>query len=89
MERGWLGGGGNPESSSYPHPDLITLGLGARIHVNEQLREHGQGQQGFVAMWFDESMDEVYERGIKPAIEAAGYEARRINQQEFVGGVGR
>ena len=87
MDRGWLEGGGTPGPPSYPHPGLIDLGLGARIHVEEMLGELGLSRQAFVAMWFHDSMDGVYEDGIKPAIEAAGYEAVRIDQQDFVGPV--
>ena len=36
----------------------------------------------FVAMWFDDSMDEVWEKGIRPAIINAGYEPVRIDQKE-------
>ena len=36
----------------------------------------------FVAMWFDESMNDAYENGVKPGIEEAGYEAVRIDRQE-------
>ena len=87
MDREWLRGGGNPDSPSFPHPGLIDLDLGARIHVEEQLGEQGRSQQAFVAMWFDDSLDKVYDCGIKSAIEAASYEARRIDQTDFVGGV--
>ena len=38
--------------------------------------------QAFVAMWFHESMDRVWEDGILPAINETGYEAIRIDQQE-------
>ena len=38
--------------------------------------------QAFVAMWFHESMDRVWEDGILPAINETGYEALRIDQQE-------
>jgi len=37
----------------------------------------------FVAMWFDSSMSDFYEKGIKPAIEKAGYVSVRIDLQEF------
>ena len=37
---------------------------------------------GFVAMWFDESMEGVYCNGIKVAIECLGYESVRIDKQE-------
>ena len=35
--------------------------------------------QAFVAMWFDNSMDDAFEKGIKPAIEEAGYKPLRID----------
>ena len=38
-------------------------------------------------MWFDDSMEEVYDGGIKPAIEAAGYVPVRIKDTEFLGDV--
>ena len=40
--------------------------------------------QAFVAMWFDESMDGVYENGIAPAVRRAGYDPLRIDQKEHV-----
>lgn len=36
----------------------------------------------FVAMWFDASMDEAYEKGIEPAIRRAGYVPIRIDKKE-------
>lgn len=39
-------------------------------------------EQAFVAMWFDESVDEVYEKGIEPAIRDAGYRPLRIDKKE-------
>lgn len=38
--------------------------------------------QAFVAMWFDDSMNEAYEKGIWPAITDAGYKAVRIDQKD-------
>ena len=40
--------------------------------------------QAFVAMWFDVSMEEVWEKGFHPAIRAAGYEALRIDRKEHL-----
>jgi hypothetical protein len=40
-------------------------------------------KQAFVAMWFDSTMKEFYEKGIKPAVEKAGYIAVRIDLKEF------
>ncbi|MEM9371500.1 MAG: hypothetical protein AAGA26_10115, partial [Pseudomonadota bacterium] len=41
--------------------------------------------QGFVAMWFDDSLDEIYRAGFAPAIEAAGYRPLRVDYAEFAG----
>ena len=43
-----------------------------------------ESSKAFVAMWFDDSMDEVWENAIKPGIEDAGYEAIRIDRKEHV-----
>ena len=40
--------------------------------------------QAFVAMWFHKSMNEAYENGIRRAIEAAGYNPLRIDQEDNV-----
>ena len=40
--------------------------------------------QGFVAMWFDEEMEDAYSHGIAPAIESAGYKPMRIDQKADV-----
>ena len=58
-----------------------------RIFVEEQLGALGRSRQAFVAMWFDKSTEKAFKRGIEPAIEDAGYEARRIDQKEFLGKV--
>lgn len=41
-------------------------------------------RQAFVAMWLDKSMDDVYEDGLRPAIEEAGYQAVRIDREPNV-----
>lgn len=40
------------------------------------------GKQAFVAMWFDNSMNDAFTNGIAPAIQGAGYEALRIDRKE-------
>ena len=67
--------------------NLTHASLAARIYVEERTRELGQSRQGFVAMWFDDSMDPVYDDGIAPAIRAAGYEPYKIDEDDFTGGV--
>jgi len=40
--------------------------------------------QVFVAMSFDKSLNSVWDEGIKPAIEQAGYKAHRIDKEEHI-----
>lgn len=46
----------------------------------EEQETNVDSSQAFVATWFDDSMDEVYKKGIAPAIEAAGYEPYWIKE---------
>lgn len=49
----------------------------------ETLNEtNSESQIGFVAMWFDESFQKVYELGIQKGIEEAGYQPLRIDYKE-------
>jgi hypothetical protein len=49
----------------------------------EQLQQtRGLPGQAFVAMWFDSSLDDAFAAGIKPALEASGYTALRIDRVE-------
>ena len=40
--------------------------------------------QAFVAMWFDTSLMEAYEKGIKLAVQEAGYTPIRVDQKEHI-----
>ena len=51
----------------------------------EELQANLDSAQCFVAMWFDDSMNEAYEKGIQPAIEDLGYSPLRIDRQDFAG----
>jgi hypothetical protein len=43
--------------------------------------------QGFVAMWFDNSMNDAWLSGFEPGIHAAGFRPRRIDDKDYVGGI--
>ena len=60
---------------------VVTVEGYARAEVSSA---HSSGRQAFVAMWFDPSMDGIYELGIAPAIEASGYEPKVINRDPTV-----
>ena len=47
-------------------------------------KEDEQNLQCFVAMWFDESMDEVYEKAIEPAIRDMGYQPYRVDKDPHI-----
>jgi hypothetical protein len=54
----------------------------------EELGANGSSSpQGFVAMWFDDSMSDAWLSGFEPGIRAAGYRPRRIDTKEYIGGV--
>ncbi len=57
---------------------MITV-LGYQ-HVAEQLAKKDLSQC-FVAMWFDDSMNQTYEEGIKKAVEGCGYTPLRIDKK--------
>ena len=43
--------------------------------------------QAFVAMWFEDSMYEIYDEGIAPAIRQAGYEPYVVGRDDYIGDV--
>lgn len=45
-------------------------------------RTASRSDQAFVAMWFDEALDEAWENGFKAGLEACGFKALRIDLQE-------
>jgi len=51
-------------------------------HLNEVATQAAKLEQAFVAMWFDPTMDEVYEKAISPALIEAGYSPMRIDKKD-------
>lgn len=47
----------------------------------EEIQTNLDSSQCFVAMWFDDSMAEAYQNGVRPAVEDAGYKPLIINQK--------
>lgn len=47
----------------------------------EEIATNPDSSQCFVAMWFDDSMNDVYEKGFRAAIAAAGYTPLRIDRK--------
>ncbi|MGK2873247.1 MAG: hypothetical protein ACSLFL_13495 [Alphaproteobacteria bacterium] len=78
VDQGWITQ--TKVSPSIEH--IITLQGHARLA--ELATQHVNSAQGFVAMWFDDSMIEAYEKGIGPGIEDAGYSPLPINRKEHI-----
>ena len=69
------------------HIDIEKKGLKIILDVKglerlESLATNKDSRQVFVAMWFDESMDAIYDQAIKPAIEETGYHPMRIDRKD-------
>ena len=73
-EQDWI-----KSSAEYTHNTLTVEGY-ARLAELETA--NAESSQGFVAMWFDNSTDEAWEKGIKLGIKDAGYKPVRIDEQE-------
>ena len=70
-----------PEGVNHPLGYLVTVD--GYAHLEDQ-RSAPAVTQAFVAMWFDTSMNDVYDKGIRPAIERAGYKPLRIDRTEHI-----
>ena len=60
--------------------ESYTITVPGYQHVAEQLAKKDLSQC-FVAMWFDDSMNQAYEEGIKKAVEECGYKLLRIDKK--------
>ena len=78
VEKEWIRPSHMPSSPDYSGK---VTGRGYEAARNPRLPD---SEQGFVAMWLDKSMDAVYENGLGPAIEDAGYKAVRIDREPSV-----
>ena len=70
------------EGSGVVSKHGISIDGHARLAALEQV--NSDSSKAFVAMWFHESMDEVWKQAIGPGIADAGYEAVRIDRKEHV-----
>lgn len=69
-------------SWNNPHLECTVTVAGYRQIAEQEVNP--SSDQVFVAMWFDPSMEDVYEKGIKPVIENTGYTPFRIDRKPDV-----
>jgi hypothetical protein len=53
--------------------------------IEELSKPDSNSSQCFVAMWFDDTMQDIYNNYIKKSIEESGYTSRRIDEKEHIG----
>lgn len=70
-----------PQSLSRPEM-LVGLSIDGARRVHELQKNEVDSNQAFVAMWFDPKMTEIFDHAIKPALEATGYQALRIDRKQ-------
>ena len=78
QEMGWVTTGTFEKNFFTGH---LTVEGHSRI---EEISVNEDSSQAFVAMWFDPSMTETYESGIKVAIESTGYKPLLISEKPDV-----
>ena len=59
---------------------IVNVTINGYSHIAE-VSANRDLTQAFVAMWFDNSMDAVFDNGVEPAIKGAGYCAVRIDRK--------
>lgn len=52
--------------------------------IEELKKTQPNSAQAFVAMWFDDTMNDAWEKGFEPAIIDAGYKPMRIDRKEHI-----
>ncbi len=61
-----------------------SLTIEGYIRLAEIQKNKTDSSRGFMAMWFDQSMDKIWQEGFEPGIRKAGYEPVRIDQKQHV-----
>ena len=77
-ENGWV-----KPSSLAQYYAQCTVTVEGHNHI-AALSNSADSLQAFVAMWFDDSMNDVYRNGFDPGIKDAGYSPFRIDRAEFI-----
>lgn len=73
----------------HAEPPSHHFVLMAKAHfiLDEMMQQRAGSTQCFVAMSFSEDMHTVYQDGIRPAVEASGYEPLRLDRKHYDGKV--
>ena len=81
--RGWVESG-VPGAGIYGESWKVTVEGHTRVGEVENQERASDSSQAFVAMWINDRTEAAFEKGLRPGIEDAGYEALRIDKKEDV-----
>lgn len=70
-----------------PVGTATTLSVRGLLAAEELGASGSSSPQGFVAMWFDDSLRDAWLNGFDPGIRAAGFHPFRIDAKDYVGGI--
>ena len=65
----------------------VSLSIRGMLAAEALGAAQSSSAQGFVAMSFNESMQDAWTNGFDPAIRAAGYSPLRLDNEDYVGGI--
>jgi len=81
QKQNWLGG------ARHGEPTDLDIALTPQGWREVQRRPRVESPNGFVAMRFHRSTDEVFATGIKPAVESCGYNCQRNDAVQYNGDI--
>lgn len=81
IERGWIDFHG---ANIHAPNTEFNLTVSGHAHLEELERHGADSSQAFVAMWFDDTMKNAQEKGIKRGIADAGYKPMLINEKPHI-----
>ncbi len=71
------------EAEGFYRPFSCSVTVTGFRHVDDRA-VNTDTSQAFIAMWFHESMDEVFNEGLEPAVREAGFLPVRIDRVEHI-----
>jgi nucleoside 2-deoxyribosyltransferase len=83
QELGWVSLTGSTLGQSGH--ELVQIAAGGLQILAEDETPKTEGDQGFVAMSFDDTLVAAYRDGISPALNDIGYRAHRVDDREYEG----
>lgn len=84
-ERGFIEYSSPRTASGMTGPSMTRIRSKGWEYVDELRRGGASSVQGFVAMWYDDSLEEAFADGFSPAIEQSGYRPFRLDKEHYTG----